>query len=568
MNGLENLLAARPLQALAVSPGEVLMVDHASGERHVLTPEVVDALACCDRFDTLAGHREHLLEALPELRERAQAVLPVLQGLAQRGLLQNADEVLSRLPRGLALPAVAPVCLLLAPGESLQPNPASSAALVQLARLTGGANLLCEEAEDAFAWRAVLDGAQLPVTVWSAVERTAWLAELADADSAGLLQALAGAGPGNWRARQSNFALLRASGQRLLLLEADQLGNPVAVAGVRAGLDPAASAARDAWFSADGASDLGEAAWSSALDWCGRGIGDLLGAQGPFSPTADSLQGLTWDAVARLAGGKRLKGLIFGSAGVIDSPHNRWIYTLGSQSRERLWQADYPQARQGRGLLHGMSQARLLHGLAFAPALHWVDPACGFDGPLAANGHLLRGAFGQLLDGGSCQLHLPWCLPRGDRSAMDRVAAGRAVHWPDLNRLLADWALSEGSRCQAEGPQQRARWWAAQLRDLAAAPAASLRERLSAYASQAQAQLIGALQFQLESTDSVPTVWRDDIVAIVEAQAKALLGNAAPRLDGYGEDDAVSRFASELRQTADCSEQWPVWLQRAAERRD
>jgi hypothetical protein len=508
---------------------------------------------------------------MPELRERAAAIAPVLQGLVSRGLLESAAATLQRFePVGNELPVLAPVCLLLPASVSPSPGAEVIALLLQLARLCGGLQILCDDASQAAAWLDPVRAAGISAGALGADEQRRWLAALAtDPEDEAALLALAGpsAGPDR-RARQVNFAQLRASGRRLLLLDVDQLAAPQALPAMQAGLDLNPQATRLAWFDLDQADALPEQAWASALDWCGRSTGQLLRSGGPFALGASDIEGRSWGDLARLGEAGSVKALMFGSRGALDCPHNRWLYTLDPVSRARYWQ-HYARQRSGAAVLHGVTRARLLQGTAFAPSVIAVDSAAGFEGPLGDAPHLLRGAMAQMLDPNARSLHLPWCLPRVDDGPVDRVSAGRAAHWPSINRLLAEWALADQGRCLAGAPVDRAHWWAEQLEDMARASTSARRERLIAYAAQAQAQLINALQFQLENAEGDPAGWRDDATAIIEGQAGAILSDRGPLLAGYGEDeDAAERFARELRASANWTRRWPSWLRRASELSD
>jgi hypothetical protein len=569
MTELDALHAARLLQPLQLSPTEVLLIDHATGERHVLAPEVVEALAACASFAPLEVQRQRVLTALPGLSERAAAIMPVLQGLVSRGLLQSAAAAVQRLGAGSAVQGgLAPAWLLLPPTGAPGPSAAAVAQLARLARACGGLRLICDNSAQAQSWLAPLQPLAVQVECIDAQIQRDWLTTLArdERDQSALL-ALAGPSvDASWRTRAVNFVLLNSVGRRVLLLDPDQLGPLSALPDVRRGLDPSPAASRQAWFDLPLAAELPDDAWTSAIDWCGRPVGQLLSGAGPFALTAAEIEGQTVADLQRLGEGGQVKAILFGSRGALDCPHNRWLYTLDADSRERLCQFDYGRRRLGDSVLHGMNRARLLRGTAFAPSLLAVDQGSGFESPLGDTPHLLRGALGQLLDPTARSLHLPWFLGRSDSAVVDRVAAGRAGYRPGINRLLAEWAQVEQGRCLAAGPADRAQWWAAQLQDLAAATPQARRERLCAYTSQAQAQLINALQYQLESAQNVPPAWRDDVVAIVEAQARAVLSEAEPSLAGYEPgEDASARFASELSMMADWTRRWPDWLNRAGQ---
>jgi hypothetical protein len=81
--------------------------------------------------------------------------------------------------------------------------------------------------------------------------------------------------------------------------------------------------------------------------------------------------------------------------------------------------------------------------------------------------------------------------------------------------------------------------------------------------------MIDRLQHQLEAAESAPVYWQADVRSIVQANAKALLSKAPPRLADWAEDldeaGCAKALAGELTDMADALEHWPGLWQVAAE---
>src|SRR5689334_988512 len=58
-----------------------------TGEAHVMTFQVLQALDQCREFRTLDEHAARIMTSVPGLTQQREGVLRVLQSLAQRGLL-------------------------------------------------------------------------------------------------------------------------------------------------------------------------------------------------------------------------------------------------------------------------------------------------------------------------------------------------------------------------------------------------------------------------------------------------------------------------------------------------
>jgi len=94
---------------------------------------------------------------------------------------------------------------------------------------------------------------------------------------------------------------------------------------------------------------------------------------------------------------------------------------------------------------------------------------------------------------------------------------------------------------------------------------AHLRE----YLGFVRANTIDLLQHQIEAATEAPVYWQADVRAIVQANAKALLSKAPPRLGDWAEDlddnACADALSNELNQMADSLQHWPGLWQYAAE---
>ena len=549
-------------------------MDPLSGERHPMTPDVLDALELCQPFAPLRQHRDSIIDKLPQLKDQAAAVDQILLALMQRGLLVPAARVLQDFAAsGRPSLPLAPACLRLSNARRTAFDERDLPMLRELIEITGGLRVLVadEVAErQRNTWQGALAEAGLQAEWWDSEKQQEFLGHLAsDEDDGQALLALAGPnGAGQADARLTNLALLLSAGQRAVILDSDQLAPLRATPGVQPGFDLSPSAAREAWFETQQAGSLPGGSLNTAIDWCGRSLGQLLRPGAPLGLSAGDLARRSLAEIRRIPAEGQVDSLIFGTVGALDIEHNRWLYSLDPKSRDRLWLPEpaYLERRRGRHLIHGIRRARLLNGAPMAPSVFAVGSASGFFNPLADQPHAYFGAFAQLLDPNRRSLHMPWCLSRSDADEPDRISNGLSPFVPSLNRLLSDWAVAEQRRCQAEQPLDRAHWWSAQLTDLAAASAAHRRTRLSEFVARARAQLVSGMQHQLETAPAPPPPWRDDVIALVEGNARALLSKEVDGLAGYaGEADPEERFSAELRQIADWNPRWLAWLQRAAE---
>ncbi len=89
------------------------------------------------------------------------------------------------------------------------------------------------------------------------------------------------------------------------------------------------------------------------------------------------------------------------------------------------------------------------------------------------------------------------------------------------------------------------------------------------YLSYVRADMIDRLQHQLEAAADAPVYWQADARAIVQANARAMLADAPPRLAEWADDlDAAGcarALSTELEGMADFCAQWPALWRHAAE---
>jgi hypothetical protein len=122
---------------------------------------------------------------------------------------------------------------------------------------------------------------------------------------------------------------------------------------------------------------------------------------------------------------------------------------------------------------------------------------------------------------------------------------------------------------QAADADARMHTLACVLRDLAAAGERARIAHLREYLSYARADIIDRIQHQMEAATDAPVYWQADAREIVQANARALLANAPPRLGDWAEGIDAAGCARALTQEceamAGACEHWPALWKYAAE---
>ena len=96
------LLASVAGIAHTLGPEECVFEDRASGEIHVMTVQVVQALELCRPFRSLDQHVAVVAAALPGMAGQLPAVRRVLEQMVARGLLHDSSTWMAALGRKVA----------------------------------------------------------------------------------------------------------------------------------------------------------------------------------------------------------------------------------------------------------------------------------------------------------------------------------------------------------------------------------------------------------------------------------------------------------------------------------
>jgi hypothetical protein len=167
---------------------------------------------------------------------------------------------------------------------------------------------------------------------------------------------------------------------------------------------------------------------------------------------------------------------------------------------------------------------------------------------------------------------MPEAIGHVQESARKRSDKTLAAHVPHVNYFLRDFVQRQFGLFQAEDPGARMNLLACVLRDLAGASASARNAHLREYLSFVRADIIDRTQHQIEAAVDAPVYWQADAREIVQANARALLANAPPRLSDWPQDidaDGCARaLAEECTSMADACEHWPALWRHAAEQGD
>jgi len=583
--------AAEDGRVASLSSQECIFLVKRSGEPHVMTFQVLQALDLCREFRTLDEHVARIQSTIAGLSGKRDDIRRVLEGLVQRKLLLSDAGFIERLRQ--------------APERT--PAPLRGVFIRACDRPEQLANLLRSLADYERRHRAnrryvVLDDSVLPACV---NEQRDLLREFARttgckvnyvgaAERGKLVERMARAQP---RAREVlaqllqreahphaqrfgggrgwNLALLLSAGARLALIDDDERVPLRRFDAARAGLDPNPNSALQAHFFSSMEQALGagveidEDPFALHLEACGKPLGALVGGAYPLD--REALRGLNLGRLDLLTPGARVISTQNGSYGSARTATALWLYQLDGASRAEFWRdrESYLRNVEAQFLLCGVHQARAWEVAGFSPFTLDNSEFLPCTNPVGRAEDSLGNALTRYCLPETLSLELPVAIGHVQEAARRRSPQTLAASQPRVNDFLRDFVRQQSGLFKAEDPGARLQLMAEVLRDLARAGESERIAHLREYLSYVRADVIDRLQHQIEAASDAPVYWQADARAIVQANAKMLLAEAPPRLADWPEDlDAAGcarMLGTELNLFADACEHWPALWRHAAE---
>lgn len=586
-----TLFASEDGLVASLSSQECIFQIRRSGETHVMTFQVLQAMDQCREFRSLDEHAARIESTIAGLAGKRADIRRVLEGLIQRGLLVSDQAFIERLT---SAPTVANTEMravfiracdrpeqlerllkslteyerthragrryVVLDDSSLAANTNAQRDLLrEFARTTGcKAGYMGRAESQKLAERL---GKAVP-----AAKQTLARLLLRDAHP----QAQRFGGGRGW-----NLALLLSAGSRLALLD-DDLSLPLRRADyARDGLDPNPNALSPARFPAS----MEEAfAWGSEfvedpfelhLRGCGQSLGALISSDYPIERNA--LRGLSLGRLGEFNPNTRVVATQTGSYGSSRTETGLWLYQLDADSREEFWRerSDYQRNVEAQHVWHAAAQAHIATMANFTPLTLDNSRMLPCTNPVGRGEDGLAGALMRYCHPHTVLLQLPEAV--GHRQEVQRKRSDKtmAAFTPRVNHFLRDYVQRQQGVFRAAAVDHRMHTLAEVLRDLAVSDKDEQVAHLKEYMSYIRADLIDRIQHQIEAVPDAPVYWQADARNIVQANARALLANSPPLLADWPEDldeaGCADALSAELNEFADACEVWPMLWQHAAE---
>lgn len=585
------LFASEDGLVASLSSQECIFQIKRTGEPHVMTFQVLQALDQCREFRSLDEHSARIASTISGLAEKRDDIRRVLDSLIQRGLLISDTTFVERLT---SAPAYTPAALR---GVFIRACDRPE----QLSRLL--ASLADYERRQRVGRRyIVLDDSSLPAhandqrdALREFARTTGCKVHYVGRNEAGkLAERLGKAVPASREAvkrlvvcdaqhdsrrfgggRGWNQAVLLSAGARLAMLDDDLILPLRRPNYARPGLDPNPNLRQSAQFllnmeqALDAGVEVETDPFELHLRACGNTLGSLLASDYPLERSA--LRGINLGRLDVLSASARIVSTLAASYGSSRSSFGLWLYQLEGESRAEFWRdrESYLRNCEARFVVQGMAQAQAQAVSGFTPLTMDNSEMLPCSNPVGRGEDSLHGALTRFCHPDSVSLAMPEAIGHVQESDRKRSDNTLQALVPLVNYFLRDFVQRQFGLFQSEDPAERLRVLACVLRDLAGASASARIAHLREYLSFARADIIDRIQHQIEAAADAPVYWQADAREIVQANARALLANAAPRLGDWPEDidsaGCARLLAEECAALAEGCEHWPVLWRVAAE---
>jgi hypothetical protein len=591
----EPLYASDDGRVAPLSAEECLFIAKTSGEPHVMTLQVLRALDLCREFRRLDEHTARIEAEISDLSGKRDDIRRVLAGLIQRKLLASADDFLARL-RNIPARNLAPMravfiracdrpdrlghLLASLADYERRHRAARRYVLIDDSRLASHSDDQRDQLRE-FARKTGCDVRYIGrVEVQKLIEGFAKIhPQSRNAAQHVLLRDAQSHAHRFGGGRSRNLALILSAGSRLALLD-DDLRLPLRRPDfAEDGFDPDPDAPMCTRFFAgmdealSSGTDVEQDPFDLHLHACGQALATFLDDRHALRRSA--LHGLNLGRLDALKQDARIISTHHGSYGSSRSESTLWLYrALDPAGREEFWsnRENYLRNTQAHYILYGARRARIRDVPGFTPFTLDNTSLLPCTNPVGRAEDSLAAALTHYCIPDSVSLELPVAIGHVQESLRGRFSHMQGASVPRVNDFLRDFVTQQFGLYKSADTGQRLVFLAHVMRDLARAPLKERVEHLHEYRRFVHAEIVNGLQHQLEATAAAPVFWQADVRAIVQANAKGMLGRSAPRLAEWPQDiDAAGcaqALTDELDAIADAIEHWPtLWLY-AAEQGD
>lgn len=565
--------------ALPLSNEELMFMDRATGENHVMTQQVLQAMSYCQLFKPLDQHILSISQNIPELKNQTSAIQQVIQYLINKNLLIEDTQWQKQLSEGLPQINISSAGIVIQIGQDPQQLRRSLKSLLKYQnkfnidfpiQIYDDSNN--EKLEQEFELLTKEFKKELNLNFYNKTWQQQFIAMLKAEfpDQTNTIDWLLNKNTYNYSGgRIWNFSLLNNAGKKFLffsddfIFESRIVGKESNQLSLKEDNDLNVGFALSLSEIRDSSIEYEQDVLTTLINTCGQTIGNWLSTSDiKFQP----IVGLNLLELQRIKSASVIKSIAIGTWGSPRSNSNYWLYYLQGQQKVDFWKSRevYLDNIEASNLLHYSADFEVHAMTQYAPSAIDNSNMIPFSAPINHSEDQFINALSLFCYPHQVSLQLPIMLGHIQASSPDRSANNHIAIKPNFNKFIADYALTLIESTEAQNPQLRLKTLADYVLGLADSSDQTLLNRLKEYLSHIQSDMVLSMQNQMAQSPDAPVYWQADVREIIEANGKALLQNNIPLLQGFketmDENQYIDSLRKELNQTASAMSLWPeLW---------
>jgi hypothetical protein len=575
----DTLYASVPGVALPLSHEELVFMDKDTGDNHVMTQQVLHALSICQQFKPLDQHILAISQALPELNNQTQAIQQVVDYLINHKLLIKEADWKEQLSLGSTQSTIQNAGIVIRAFDHpkllnrllqslvVYQNKHQSKHPIQVYTVSGNEKIETEIETICKTFRK-----DLTITIYGKTWQNQF-SKMLKKEFKNHQQTI------DWLlepkqeiyngGRLWNFALLNNAGKKFVFFDDDFVFEPRLKDETPNKLNLSDYNELDVGF----ALSLNEIRNSSVeydddiitqmLNSCGQTLGNWISTA---DVEMDSIQNLNLIDLKRIDADSIIKTTGCGTWGSPRANSNYWLYYLQGEQKQEFWKdrETYLDNIEASNLLHYTKNYRLMSLPNFAPTAIDNSSMTPFANPTNHHEEFFFNALTLYCYPHQATLHYPMMMGHLQEKSGNRSNQNHIARTPNLNKFMADYALTLVQTTDATHPQLRLKTLASYVKGLADSSDKNLHNRLKEYLSHVRSDMVLNMQNQMVQSPDAPIYWQADIREIIEANGKAVLQNNAPILGDWdtslSKDACVEKARKELTDIAQAMDLWPdLW---------
>jgi hypothetical protein len=565
--------------ALPLSHEELVFMDRESGENHVMTQPVLQALSLCQNFKPIDQHVRTISQNIPELANQVGAIEQVTSFLINKDLLiedKAWQESLCEVSQQFSTKSAGIVIRISQQPKQLKRQLQSLVKYQNKFKSNFSIQIyddsLSDKLEEQFESICREFKKELNITFFNKTWQKQFIKMLTNEfpNKTEIIKWLLEKNNNQYSGgRVWNFALLNNAGKKFLFFDDDYIFESRVIGKtsqkismqdkkeLNVGFSLSLSEIRDASVECD--KDI----LTSMINTCGQTVGNWLStSEIEFLP----LENLNLLELQRVNSLSVIKTIGNGSWGSPRTDSNFWLYFLEGKQKQEFWKTreTYLDNIEASNLMHYSDNYEFLSLTRFVPSAIDNSSMMPFAVPFSQSEDYFFNAVTLFCYPNQVSLHYPVMMGHIQAQNKNRLSANYIARTPNFNKFLADYALTLIQSTDAQNPQLRLKTLSHYVMGLADSCDQNILNRLKEYLSQIRSDMVLTMQQQLAQSPDAPVYWQADVRELIEANGKALLQGNAPILGDWDkkftEQNCIDTARNELVNFANAMQLWPdIW---------